>query len=38
MTQSDKDDAAGIERAYWRVLIVWVSVLAALWWLQHAFL
>ncbi len=28
---------AGITRAYVRVLVVWLAVLAALWWLQHAF-
>ncbi len=31
------DSSAGIRRAYLRVLIVWVVVLAGLWWLQHAF-
>ena len=29
---------AGISRAYRRVLIVWVVVLAGLWWLQRAFI
>jgi hypothetical protein len=32
------DDSAGISRAYRRVLFVWVVVLGALWWLQHAFI
>jgi hypothetical protein len=32
------DETAGISRAYRRVLIVWVVVLAGLWWLQHAFI
>jgi len=32
------DDSAGIKRAYGRVLIIWVVVLAGLWWLQHAFI
>ena len=27
-----------IQSSYARVLLVWVAVLAALWWLQHAFL
>lgn len=31
------DGSAGIRRAYRRVLLVWVVVLAGLWWLQHAF-
>jgi hypothetical protein len=31
-------DAAGISRAYRRVVIIWVAVLAGLWWLQHAFI
>jgi hypothetical protein len=35
---SSSDDDAGISRAYRRVLILWVAVLAALWWLQHAFI
>ena len=30
--------AAGIKRAYVRVVVVWLAVLAALWWLQHAFI
>jgi hypothetical protein len=30
--------ADGIKRAYVRVLIVWLGVLAGLWWLQHAFI
>jgi len=29
---------AGINRAYVRVLVIWLAVLAGLWWLQHAFL
>ena len=29
---------AGITRAYVRVMVIWLAVLAALWWLQHAFL
>ena len=29
---------AGINRAYVRVLAIWLAVLAGLWWLQHAFL
>jgi hypothetical protein len=32
------DESAGISRAYRRVLIIWVAVLAGLWWLQHAFI
>jgi hypothetical protein len=28
---------AGIKRAYVRVVVIWLVVLAALWWLQHAF-
>jgi hypothetical protein len=28
----------GIKRAYVRVVVVWGAVLAALWWLQHAFI
>jgi hypothetical protein len=35
---SPPDDSAGIKRAYRRVLIIWVAVLAGLWWLQHAFI
>lgn len=31
-------ETAGIRRAYRRVVIVWVAVLAGLWWLQHAFI
>ena len=27
----------GIRRAYVRVVVIWLAVLAALWWLQHAF-
>ena len=27
----------GIKRAYVRVLVIWLVVMAALWWLQHAF-
>ena len=27
----------GVRRAYVRVVCVWLVVLAALWWLQHAF-
>lgn len=34
----DDADAAGIRRAYRRVVIVWLVVLAGLWWLQQAFL
>jgi hypothetical protein len=30
--------SAGIRRAYGRVIIIWLAVLAGLWWLQHAFL
>jgi hypothetical protein len=30
--------ADGIRRAYVRVVVIWLAVLAALWWLQHAFL
>jgi len=30
--------AAGLNRAYVRVVVIWLAVLAALWWLQHAFL
>jgi hypothetical protein len=29
---------ADIKRAYVRVVVIWLGVLAALWWLQHAFL
>jgi hypothetical protein len=29
--------ADGIKRAYVRVLVIWLAVLAGLWWLQHAF-
>ena len=29
---------AARSRAYRRVLVVWVIVLAGLWWLQHAFI
>jgi hypothetical protein len=29
---------AGIKRAYLRVVVTWLTMLAALWWLQHAFL
>lgn len=29
---------AGIRRAYMRVVIIWLAVLAALWWLQQAFI
>jgi hypothetical protein len=28
---------AGIKRAYVRVVVIWLAVLAALWWLQRAF-
>jgi hypothetical protein len=28
---------AGTRRAYVRVIVIWLGVLAALWWLQHAF-
>ena len=35
---TETDDRAGIRRAYRRVLLVWVVVLAGLWWLQHAFI
>jgi hypothetical protein len=31
------DHDAGIKRAYIRVVVVWLVVLAALWWLQRAF-
>jgi hypothetical protein len=31
-------DEPGIKRAYVRVVVIWLGVLAALWWLQHAFL
>ena len=31
-------ESAGISRAYRRVVIVWLAVLAGLWWLQHAFI
>ena len=27
----------GVERAYMRVIVIWLAVLAALWWLQHLF-
>ncbi len=27
----------GMRRAYVRVVAIWLAVLAALWWLQHAF-
>ena len=27
-----------MQSSYARVLVIWVAVLAALWWLQHAFL
>jgi hypothetical protein len=30
--------ARGIKRAYVRVVVIWLGVLAALWWLQHAFI
>ena len=30
--------ADGIKRAYVRVVLIWLVVMAALWWLQHAFL
>jgi hypothetical protein len=29
--------SAGLTRAYVRVIVIWLAVLAALWWLQHAF-
>ena len=29
---------AGLTRAYTRVIVIWLAVLAALWWLQRAFL
>jgi hypothetical protein len=32
------DEAAGISRAYLRVVVIWLVVLAGLWWLQHAFI
>jgi hypothetical protein len=38
MNQADRPADDGITQAYRRVLIVWVVVLAGLWWLQHAFL
>jgi hypothetical protein len=28
----------GIKRAYVRVVVIWLFVLAGLWWLQHAFI
>jgi hypothetical protein len=28
----------GIKRAYVRVVVIWLCVLAALWWLQRAFI
>ena len=28
---------AGIKRAYVRVIVIWLVVMAVLWWLQHAF-
>ena len=28
----------GIKRAYVRVIVIWLAVMAALWWLQHAFI
>jgi hypothetical protein len=31
-------EAAGIARAYRRVVIIWLIVLAGLWWLQQAFI
>jgi hypothetical protein len=31
-------DDGGTRRAYVRVVIIWLAVLAALWWLQQAFL
>jgi hypothetical protein len=31
------DRDAGIRRGYARVVVVWLATLAALWWLQHAF-
>jgi hypothetical protein len=34
----DDPDAAGISRAYRRVVVIWLVVLAGLWWLQHAFI
>jgi hypothetical protein len=30
--------ADGIKRAYVRVVVIWLGVMAALWWLQHAFI
>jgi hypothetical protein len=27
----------GIKRAYARIILIWLAVLAGLWWLQHAF-
>jgi hypothetical protein len=35
---SNDAEAAGIGRAYRRVVVVWLLVLAGLWWLQHAFI
>jgi hypothetical protein len=29
---------AGINRAYVRVVVIWLAALAGLWWLQQAFL
>jgi hypothetical protein len=28
----------GVKRAYIRVVVIWLAVMAALWWLQHAFI
>jgi hypothetical protein len=36
--ESDAESADGIKRAYVRVVVIWLAVLAALWWLQHAFI
>jgi hypothetical protein len=33
----NSDSNAGIKRAYVRVVVIWLATLAALWWLQHAF-
>jgi hypothetical protein len=34
----DVADDGGTRRAYVRVVIIWLGVLAALWWLQQAYL
>jgi len=35
---TDAAESAGIARAYRRVVIIWLIVLAGLWWLQQAFI